>query len=249
MITKSDLAECQKLVDEMDDLSAWRNVNRSNLQRPANQCWTGLPETARSEKLIGCFLAGSNPAALANLGRLSAISTRTVEAEGDPQSRGTPGQTIGNGPEALNRDHDSRRDGENLGAGAATHEARHPEPDVPNFYGRALGQHRSTPVAAATGGPAPATGVSGPKKARCWKCQEWEPIINTGCGWCPIFEKETRASHGSQCTAFVPLSTPAAPASQADQSATAGGASTPAPTAGVSNPNAGVVQAFPHGRW
>ena len=44
-----------------------------------------------------------------------------------------------------------------------------------------------------------------PPVVACWNCEEWEPIINTGCGWCPVFEKETKATHGKQCTAFIPL--------------------------------------------
>lgn len=41
--------------------------------------------------------------------------------------------------------------------------------------------------------------------ARCFDCENWEPIINTGRGWCLVFQKETPALHGSQCTAFKPM--------------------------------------------
>ena len=40
---------------------------------------------------------------------------------------------------------------------------------------------------------------------RCWNCEEWEPIINTGRGWCPVFDKETGASHGAKCIAFTAM--------------------------------------------
>lgn len=41
--------------------------------------------------------------------------------------------------------------------------------------------------------------------ARCWDCEEWEPLFNEPSGWCPVFQKETSATHGSQCTAFKSL--------------------------------------------
>ena len=48
-------------------------------------------------------------------------------------------------------------------------------------------------------------------ESACFQCKNWEPKFPDGCGpkrqlakdgYCPIFDKQTDAHHGKQCTAW-----------------------------------------------
>ena len=39
----------------------------------------------------------------------------------------------------------------------------------------------------------------------CFRCEEYNPILNEWRGYCDIFDKEVTPFHGTRCTAFVRL--------------------------------------------